>query len=70
MRLPGRLPIRSGMLPYQKRAKELGYKTLRFDTTVLQEVAQHFYMKNGHAKVDRGKAHGFDVIYYEKRLDL
>jgi GNAT superfamily N-acetyltransferase len=52
----------------EQRAKELGYSTLHLDTTTVQEAAQRFYTKNGYIEVRRGQAHGFHLIFYEKRV--
>jgi GNAT superfamily N-acetyltransferase len=50
------------------RASELGYSTLRLDTTVRQRVAQRFYLKNGYSEAGRGVVGPFDCIYYEKEI--
>jgi GNAT superfamily N-acetyltransferase len=49
-----------------RRAAELGYSTLRLDTTVQQRVAQHFYIKNGYHEVRRGNIGPFECIFYER----
>ena len=48
------------------RAAELGYSTLRLDTTVQQRAAQHFYIKNGYSEVGRGSIGPFECIFYER----
>ena len=52
----------------QHRASELGYSTLRLDTTVRQRVAQRLYLKNGYCETGRGVVGPFDCIYYEKEI--
>ena len=52
----------------EQRARELGYRTLRLDTTTVQEAAQRLYTKNGFVEVGRSQAHGFELIFYEKKL--
>ena len=49
-----------------RRAAELGYSTLRLDTTVQQRVAQRFYLKNGYREVRRGSIGPFECILYER----
>jgi ribosomal protein S18 acetylase RimI-like enzyme len=49
-----------------RRASELGYSTLRLDTTVQQRAAQHLYIKNGYGEVGRGVVGPFDCIFYER----
>ena len=51
-----------------RRASELGYSTLRLDTTVRQRAAQHLYLKNGYCETGRGVVGPFDCIYYEKEI--
>src|SRR5215218_2964017 len=50
------------------RASELGYSTLRLDTTVRQRAAQRLYLKNGYCETGRGVVGPFDCIYYEKEI--
>ena len=52
----------------EDRARQLGVKALRLETTVHQKAAIELYRKNGYTKTGRGKTLGFDVIRYEKRL--
>jgi ribosomal protein S18 acetylase RimI-like enzyme len=52
----------------ERRAAELGYTTLRLDTTVAQTAAQGLYRGAGYREVGRGRLAGFDVIFFEKRL--
>ena len=51
-----------------RRAAELGYSTLRLDTTVQQRAAQSLYLKNGYRESGRGVIGGFDCIYYERKI--
>ena len=51
-----------------RRASELGYSTLRLDTTVQQRAAQHLYLKNGYSEVERGIVGPFDCIFYEREI--
>ena len=48
------------------RAAELGYFTLRLDTTVQQRAAQRLYLKNGYHETGRGVIGPFDCIFYER----
>jgi GNAT superfamily N-acetyltransferase len=50
------------------RARELGFSTLRLDTTVHQRAARALYEGAGYRMVGTGHEHGFEVVYYEKRL--
>lgn len=52
----------------EARASELGYETLRLDTTPVQTAAQALYTKNGYREVSRGRAGPFEMIYFEKQL--
>jgi ribosomal protein S18 acetylase RimI-like enzyme len=52
----------------ERRAAELGYTTLRLDTTVVQAAAQELYRSTGYRQVGRGCLAEFDVIFFEKRL--
>jgi GNAT superfamily N-acetyltransferase len=51
-----------------RRATELGYSTLRLDTTVQQRAAQSLYLKNGYIEVGRGVIGPFDCIIYEREI--
>ncbi|HEX6710666.1 MAG TPA: GNAT family N-acetyltransferase [Rubrobacter sp.] len=51
-----------------RRAAELGYSTLRLDTTVQQRVARHFYLKNDYREVGRGSIGPFACIFYERDI--
>ena len=52
----------------EARARELGYSTLRLDTTTRQLPAQKLYEKNGFRKVAETTVAQFHVLQYEKRL--
>ncbi len=53
----------------EKKARELGYKTLHLDTTVNQTPAQRFYLKNGYTEVRREKeGYPIETIFYKKHL--
>jgi ribosomal protein S18 acetylase RimI-like enzyme len=52
----------------ERRAAELGYRTLRLDTTVGQTGAQCLYRSAGYEEIGRGQFAGFDVIFFEKML--
>jgi GNAT superfamily N-acetyltransferase len=49
-----------------RRAAELGYSTLRLDTTVQQLAARHLYLENGYREVRRGSIGPFECVFYEK----
>ena len=49
-----------------RRAIELGYSTLRLETTVQQRAAQRLYLKNGYREAGRGVIGPFDCIFYER----
>jgi GNAT superfamily N-acetyltransferase len=51
-----------------RRASELGYFTLRLDTTVQQRAAQGLYLKNGYSEVGRTVVGPFDCIVYEREI--
>jgi GNAT superfamily N-acetyltransferase len=52
----------------EERARELGYRRLRLDTTVMQTGAQHLYLSAGFREVGRGQLAGAEVVYFEKTL--
>jgi GNAT superfamily N-acetyltransferase len=52
----------------ESRARELGFSTLRLDTTVQQRAARALYESAGYRMVGTGHEHGFEVVYFEKRL--
>lgn len=51
-----------------RRAAELGYSTLRLDTTVQQRAAQRLYLKNGYTEAGRGSVGPFACIFYEREI--
>jgi ribosomal protein S18 acetylase RimI-like enzyme len=53
----------------EARACELGYRTLRLDTTVKQVPAQRLYESSGYREVERARdPAGQDIIFFEKEL--
>jgi ribosomal protein S18 acetylase RimI-like enzyme len=54
----------------EKRAAELGYRTLHLDTLVVQEAAQQFYLRHGYHCVGRGHKEAFEVVFFEKKLEF
>lgn len=52
----------------EARARNLGYKTLHLDTSVVQIPAQKLYEKNGFRAVGRDIYQELEVILYEKSL--
>jgi ribosomal protein S18 acetylase RimI-like enzyme len=52
----------------EDRARELGFTTVRLDTTVQQHAARALYEGAGYRMVGTGHEHGYEVVYYEKRL--
>jgi ribosomal protein S18 acetylase RimI-like enzyme len=52
----------------EERARELGYRTLRLDTTVTQVPAQHLYRSSGYREVGRTHLGGQELILFERQL--
>jgi len=52
----------------EARARELGFTTLRLDTTARQHAARALYEDAGYQLVGTGHENGFELVYYEKRL--
>ena len=52
----------------EERARELGYRTLRLDTTVGQVPAQHLYRSSGYREVGRAHLGGQELILFERQL--
>lgn len=50
-----------------QRATELGYTTLRLDTTIQQVAARNLYERNDYFEVGRGPVGPFECVYYEGR---
>ena len=50
------------------RARELGYRRLRLDTTVMHTAAQQLFARAGYREVGRGQLAGVEVIYFAKPL--
>jgi GNAT superfamily N-acetyltransferase len=51
-----------------RRAPELGYSTLRLETTVQQRAAQRLYLKNDYNETGRGRVGPFACIFYEREI--
>jgi ribosomal protein S18 acetylase RimI-like enzyme len=52
----------------EHRARELGYRKLRLDTTIRQTAAQRLYQRAGYREVGRGQLAGVEVVYFAKSL--
>jgi GNAT superfamily N-acetyltransferase len=52
----------------EDRAREIGYRELRLDTTIRQTAAQHLYASAGYREVARGQLAGVEVVYFAKSL--
>jgi ribosomal protein S18 acetylase RimI-like enzyme len=52
----------------ESTAAERGYKTLHLQTATVQHAARELYTSAGYAEIGRGHDHGFDVIFFEKKL--
>jgi ribosomal protein S18 acetylase RimI-like enzyme len=54
----------------EARARELGYRRLRLDTTVRQVPAQRLYRGDGYIEVERARDRAGEavIIFFEKRL--
>ena len=52
----------------EDRARELGYRELRLDTTIMQVAAQRLYASAGYREVGRGQLAGVEVVYFAKSL--
>lgn len=54
----------------EKRAKELGYKTVELDTSIKQVPAQKFYERNGY-KLVRIEKEGWvvEALFYQKQIE-
>jgi GNAT superfamily N-acetyltransferase len=52
----------------EQRARELAYRELRLDTTIMQTTAQHLYASAGYREVGRGQRAGVEVVYFAKSL--
>ncbi len=51
-----------------RRAAELGFSTLRLDTTVQQLAARRLYLKNGYHEAGGGTVGPFDCVFYEREI--
>ena len=54
----------------EARARELGYRRLRLNTTVVQTAAQRLYATSGYREVGRGQLAGVEVVYFAKPLNV
>jgi GNAT superfamily N-acetyltransferase len=54
----------------EKRAAALGYSLLHLDTLVVQKAAQQFYLRHGYRYVGRGQKEGFEIVFFEKKLEF
>jgi ribosomal protein S18 acetylase RimI-like enzyme len=52
----------------EQRAAELGYRTLRLDTTVSQVPAQQLYRTSGYREVGRCQLAGQEMLLFERQL--
>jgi ribosomal protein S18 acetylase RimI-like enzyme len=53
----------------EARAKELGYRTVRLDTTTTMIPAQRLYQSSGYREIARDRyAPGRELLIFEKRL--
>jgi hypothetical protein len=52
----------------EQRARELGYRELRLDTTIMQTGAQQLFAGAGYREVGRGQLAGVEVVYFAKSL--
>ncbi|MGC3971592.1 MAG: GNAT family N-acetyltransferase [Pirellulales bacterium] len=52
----------------ENAARELDYRVLQLDTTVLQHAAIRLYSKAGYLEVHRDAANGIEEIYFEKKM--
>jgi len=53
----------------EARARELGYRRLRLDTTTDQTAAQALFLERGFTKIGTGRMGRWEIIIFEKRLD-
>jgi GNAT superfamily N-acetyltransferase len=52
----------------EMRARAVGYRTLRLDTTLKQNAARALYIKNGYVEVRRQPWRDTELVYYSKDL--
>ncbi|TFV57608.1 GNAT family N-acetyltransferase [Mycobacterium sp. PS03-16] len=50
-------------------ARELGLREVRLSTNVAMTENQTFYPRHGYTESGRGRRHGYDRVFYVKRLD-
>ena len=58
------------ILALERRAKELGYTTVKLETTLHQTAARKIYMRNGYVEMGRKTDEDFQVLMFEKRRNL
>ncbi|WP_113701114.1 GNAT family N-acetyltransferase [Nonomuraea lactucae] len=56
------------LMKLESRAVELGFRTLRGDTTLRQEAALALYERHGWREISRTRVADLVVVYLEKRL--
>jgi ribosomal protein S18 acetylase RimI-like enzyme len=54
----------------EARASGLGYTGVYLDTTTLQEPAIALFERSGYREVERAKRGSFELVIFEKDLDL
>lgn len=52
----------------EERARELGFRSLKLETTVGQAAAIGMYLKAGYGEVSRARKLVFEVLVFEKRI--
>ncbi|MBA3468668.1 MAG: GNAT family N-acetyltransferase [Herpetosiphonaceae bacterium] len=66
--MQGRGYGRAVLLALEARARELGYRELELETSVVQTAALGMYRSHGFVEFKRGKVKHFDCIWFEKAL--
>jgi ribosomal protein S18 acetylase RimI-like enzyme len=70
LRFQGRGFGRTVLRGLEERARELGYSTLRLDTTASQVPAQNLYRSAGYREVGRTRVAGLETILFERQLRM
>ena len=52
----------------QAKGRELGFRTIELETSVVQVAAQHLYIRSGYLETGRAVLKGFDCILFRKEL--